>query len=168
MTRNAPPTLQVKAAPFYRRLLADLIDLGLLGAAAWYLWTSGVIAPPHQPPPRFDWVDYTADLLADPRAQLGRALVLVPTIGLLYGTVLHTVLGRTLGELLMNLRLIDGEGRVAGPFRSLLHGIGTAAGACLLLLGYLWGAVDHRRQTLAEYLSGTLLIAGRPRSGPPT
>ncbi len=166
---SAAPTLEVKAAPFYRRLLADLIDLALIAAATWWLWKGGHITPPTLPEQRFDWIDYTADLLADPRVHFGRAVVVVPALGLLYGTVLHTLLGRTLGELVMNLRLVDGSGRTAGPFRSLLHGLGTTVGALALLLGYLWGAVDHRRQTLAEYVSGTLLVAGRPRSRrPPT
>lgn len=162
--RSPRPVLRVTAAPFYRRLLADLIDLAILAGIAAVLWRAGVIAPESLPPQRFDWIDFTADLLADPRRYLGRALVLVPTVGLLYGTVLHTLLGRTVGELLLGLRLVDGEGAPAGPFRSLLHGLGTLLGLLLLLLGYVWGAVDHRRQTVAEYLSGTLLVVGHPET----
>ncbi len=160
MIRNMVRTLGVAAAPFYRRLLADLIDLTLLVGVGWLLWGAGVIKPSRLPPSKFDWVDYTADLLANHLGLFYPALIAMLSFGVLYALVTRVLLGRTLGELLMGLRLIDLDGDPAGPLRALAHAGGTMLGLALLLLGYVWAAVDHNRQGLAEYLSGTRLVAG--------
>ncbi|MCB9536420.1 MAG: RDD family protein [Myxococcales bacterium] len=162
--KGAPVMLAVDAAPFWRRLLAGLIDLGLLAALGYALWTVGVIAPHHLPPQRFDWIDYTADLLANHRVQFRPAAVVLLTAAAVHGLVGRTFAGRTVGEALLGLRLVTWYGEDAGPVRSLAHTAGTVVGLALLLLGYVWAAVDPRRQGLAEYVSGTLLVQGKPRA----
>lgn len=54
--------MAVTAAPFWRRLLADLCDLALLGGVGFALWRSGLVRPT-LPAREFDWIDYTAELL---------------------------------------------------------------------------------------------------------
>jgi uncharacterized RDD family membrane protein YckC len=155
---------ELTAAPFWRRLLADLLDLTLIAGVVYGLWTTGAIAPNQLPSPRYDWIDYAANLAANHLPALTPTLIAIPTVGITYGLLCHGLAGRTLGELLLGLRLVTKDGGPPGPLRALLHAVGTLLGVALLLLGYMWAAVGHTRQTLAEGLSGTLLIAGRPRS----
>lgn len=153
--------MAVTAAPFWRRLLADLCDLALLAGVGVALWQSGLIAP-DLPPRAFDWIDYTAELLAEHRHLFKAPAVALLGVGAIYGVVTRHLLAGTLGERLLGLRLIDRDGEGVGPGRALLHAGGTLLGLALLLLGYAWAAVDPRRQGLAEYVSGTLLVVGEP------
>ncbi len=149
-----------RAAPFWRRVCADLLDLLLLGGATWALWTTGVIRPQRMPTQRYDWIDYTADLLANHLAIFQPAFVLIPAMGVVYAVLARALLGRTVGERLLGLRLVRRDGQRAGPLCAVVHAAGTLMGAALLLTGYLWAAIDPQRQGLAEYLSGSLLVVG--------
>lgn len=153
--------MAVTAAPFWRRLIADLVDLALLAGVGWLLWTIGLISP-RLPPRQFDALDYLAELLAEHLHIFQAPLVALVGIGAIYGVVTRHLLAGTLGERLLGLRLIDRDGEGAGALQALAHAAGTVLGLLLLLIGYVWAAVDPRRQGLAEYVSGTLLIVGPP------
>jgi len=153
----------VTVAPFWRRVLADLVDLALLAGVVWALWSAGVIAPADGLPDRqFDWIDYTAELLAEHLHLFGKAAVASLVIGAIYGLLTRAIMAGTIGERLLGLRLIARDGEGAGPIRVIVHVMGTVVGLAALSLGYAWAAVDHTRQGLAGHLSGTLLIVGRP------
>ncbi|MCB9529380.1 MAG: RDD family protein [Myxococcales bacterium] len=154
--------MAVTAAPFWRRLLADLCDLALLGGVGFALWRSGLVRPT-LPARAFDWIDYTAELLAEHLHLFKGPAVVMLGVAAIYAVVTRHLLAGTLGERLLGLRLIDREGEGAGPLRALAHAAGTVVGLGALLLGYVWAAVDPRRQGLAEYVSGTLLVVGEPR-----
>ncbi len=161
--RKARHRLAVTVAPFWRRLLADLLDLALIAGIIWGLWTAGVIAPAAGlPEQQFDWIDYTAELLAEHLHLFNRAAFATLAIGALYGLLTRALFAGTLGERLLGLRLIGPDGEGAGPLRVLVHVLGTLIGLGALTLGYAWAAVDLKRQGLASYLSGTLLVVGRP------
>lgn len=150
----------MSAAPFWRRLLADVIDLALVAGTTMVAVKAGVGAPPDLPPRRFDWIDYTADLLADHASIFVPPLVLLCGLGIIYAVITRAAFGATIGEHIWGLRLLTAEGGRCGPLRALGHAIGTILGLLLGLVGYAWAAVDLRRQGLAEYLSGTLLVGG--------
>lgn len=152
----------VVVAPFWRRGLADLLDLLVLTAAGYGLRFGGAFSP-ELPPRRYDWFDYLAELLGDHLALFKPSLGLAVAMGVLYALIFRQVLGRTPGEWALGLRLVDRDGLVVGPFETLLHSVGTVLGLALLLLGYVWAAVDLKRQGLAEYLSRTMLIYGSPQ-----
>ena len=161
--RSGRHRLAVAVAPFWRRLIADLLDLGILAGIVWGLWTAGVIAPPDGLPPQtFDWIDYTAELLAAHLHLFQPAAIATLAVGAFYGVLSRTLMAGTLGERLLGLRLIGPDGEKAGPLRALVHVVGTVLGLAALTLGYAWAAADHKRQGLAGHLSGTLLIVGRP------
>lgn len=156
------PMLGAEAAPFWRRLLADLLDLAGLGGAIWGLWRAGLISPEALPPQRYDWIDYTAELIGQHAHMFLPAAITFFTLGLIYGVLCHTLIEGTLGERLLGLRLVANDGDLAGPIRALLHGLGTTLGLSLLTIGYVWAAVSRRRQGLAEAVSGTVLIRRVP------
>ncbi|MCA9559714.1 MAG: RDD family protein, partial [Myxococcales bacterium] len=128
--------LAVEVAPFWRRLLADLLDLCALSAVTFALWQSGLIVPAGLPERRFGWLDHIADLVGERAALFQPALVVVATAALLYGLMTRLLLGGgTPGERLLGLRLMGPDGRAPGPLRALLHAAGTALGLALLGLG---------------------------------
>lgn len=154
--------IRIVAAPFWRRSIAGFIDVALVAGVAVALGWSGALAIPTLTPRSYDWIDHILMLLWREWPALWPYAAGFVGGAIAYGIALHSVAERTLGELVCGLRLIRRDGRAPGPVRSVLHAIGTAVGLALLLLGFAWAAVDPRRQTLAEYLSGTYLIAGHP------
>ncbi len=162
LRRRRRERLAVTVAPFWRRFLADLVDLALVGGTAYGAFRLGVGAPDELPARRFDWIDYTADLLADHSELFLPPIVILCAIGVIYAVLTRATMGATPGERLFGLRLLALDGTPCSPFRALFHVFGTLIGLGLGLVGYGWAAVDLRRQGLAEYLSGTLLIHGRP------
>ena len=154
--------VRVRAAPFWRRTLASLIDISLLLGGGAAVIVAGVVPAPALPPRGHDWLELIVDLLANAGSRLLPFAMALSIAGLLYGTLLHVLVQRTFGELLLGLRLISTNGQRVGLIRAVAHSLGTIVGLAGLLLGMMWAAVDRRRQTLAEYVSGTLLIVGRP------
>lgn len=158
----------VTAAPFWRRLLADLLDLIVLAATGLGLHQLGAFQPT-LPPRKYGWIDYGAELISHHLSAFQGSVGLALTIGLIYTLIFRQVLGRTPGEWALRLKLVDHDGLSVGPLQSLAHALGTLLGVLLLLTGYTWAAVSRDRQGLAEALSRTLLIHGeakidRPRS----
>ena len=160
--RRTRKRLAVKAAPFWRRVLADVFDLVIVAGLAFGAYLLGIGAPDALPPQRFDWIDYTAELMAEHSEIFVPPLALLIGIGVVYAVISRTLMTATPGERLFGLRLIDREGAPCSPFRALFHAVGTVVGLLLGLVGYGWAAVDLSRQGLAEYVSGTLLIHGPP------
>ncbi|MCB9554244.1 MAG: RDD family protein [Myxococcales bacterium] len=115
--------MAVTAAPFWRRLLADLCDLALLGGVGFALWRSGLVRPT-LPARAFDWIDYTAELLAEHLHLFKGPAVVMLGVAAIYAVVTRHLLAGTLGERLLGLRLIDREGEGAGPLRALAHAPG--------------------------------------------
>ena len=150
-----------RAATFRRRLLADLLDAGLLTGAVVMLWRWGLIAEP-LPPLRGDLLDGAADFVAEDRVLLLPAAVAVLFIGLAYGALTRAAFGGTLGERVLGLRLLDPAGAPAGPIRAGLHGVATLLALLPVGLGYMWAVLDRDRRTFADHLTGTRLVRGRP------
>jgi uncharacterized RDD family membrane protein YckC len=74
-----------------------------------------------------------------------------------YYTVLIAVFGKTIGMMLMGLRVVGASGTRPAPARAAVR---TAAMALstILMLGYLWVAVDNRRQGWHDKIAKTFVI----------
>lgn len=167
--RGAPPMRRwaITAAPFWRRLVADALDALLGGCFVVAAWRSALIAEP-LPDGQGDLLDRLADLAATELILFAPATTAAMAAALLYGVATRALLGGTLGERAVGLRLVGPDGTPCGPVRALVHGIGAIVGCLPLGLGYTWALLDRERRTLAEHLSGARLIVGIPRpSGTP-
>lgn len=151
----------VQVASFRRRLLADGVDLALLLGLATLLWRSGLTRPP-LPPAQFDALDHLVTVLTEHAGLLRGPLALLVASGLLLALVSRGLGGRTPGEALLRVRVIDRAGRPPGPLRSLARALATLGGLLSLGLGYTWAVIDRQRCTLADRLCGTLLVRDRP------
>lgn len=149
------------AAPFWRRGLADLVDLSLILGLLWLALWLGVWSTPTLPPPLYDWIDYAVEIAMRQRGRFFGPLAMLLTLHLSYRLMAYLLWGRTAGQRLLGLRLIDRGGEGLSPVQALLHPLFGLVGLALLTVGYLWAGVDLKRQSLAEHLSRTYLIIAR-------
>jgi uncharacterized RDD family membrane protein YckC len=156
---RAAPTVHVSG--FWRRVLAALIDLGVIAPAAVIVTLiaskiAGVGLPPSNL--RLLDVDMWIDLMLATDPALVMALVLFIAIGLTYLLVFHIVLGRTLGMRVTKIRIIDVYGDRPTPARCAARCAGYLAGAATLFLGFLWIAFDSEKRGLHDWIAGTYVI----------
>jgi uncharacterized RDD family membrane protein YckC len=80
-------------------------------------------------------------------------------VGYIYYILFFRFGGRTIGKLILRLRVIDLEGRPRlGWYQSLERAHGYAASALLAFLGFLQVLWDHKGLTMHDRLAGTTVI----------
>jgi uncharacterized RDD family membrane protein YckC len=151
-------------AGFWIRAAARLIDLAALlaafnlfflldrlGARAG-LWAVGGL---------FDGFARGADLSAE---DVLRGLFFL-AFPLFYYVYLHGTYGQTFGKMALRIRVLHEDGTPIGYRTSFLRWLGYLLCDVTLNLGYLWAAVDRRKQGLHDKLCRTIVVkdSGRPR-----
>lgn len=157
-------------AGFWIRAAARLIDLAAIlaafnlfllldrvGARAG-LWSDSTL---------FDGLAGGADLSKE---DLVRGLFFL-AFPLFYYVYLHGAYGQTFGKMALRIRVLREDGAPIGYRTSLLRWLGYLLCDLTLDIGYLWAAVDRRKQGLHDKLCGTIVVRdargpGAPRPGP--
>ena len=152
----------MRYAGFGERCLASLIDsliqLPLLGPVLWLLLRADIAAAAGDP---FVLAQQMLETLATP---LGRFIVY--GLPLFYSLVFWKFKSATPGKLLMDMKIVDATTGAAPTFgRLLLRCIGYVINAVILFLGFLWIAVDRRKQGLHDKLANTVVVM-MPRQKP--
>lgn len=156
----------VRYGGFFRRIAAFLVDLVLL--AVFYgiaffismriLGIEGV-----------SWLALSDSIEHERGFRLfasyeGMTLILNMT----YFTYFHGTIGRTPGKGLFGLRVLRTDGRPVTPGIAFLRWAGYAVSFISLLLGFLWIAVDRRKQGWHDKIAGTVVVRAREkRKAPP-
>jgi uncharacterized RDD family membrane protein YckC len=96
-------------------------------------------------------------------AVFGTAL---PSLWLALHAMMWTIAGRTPGQALFGLRVVQVDGRPVRLGRACVRSLGYLLSS-ILLLGFLWVLVDSRRQGWHDKLAGTSVVYGW-RRGPVT
>ena len=81
--------------------------------------------------------------------------------GVLLNSLLRFSWGRTPGEFVLSLEVITRTGAPIGPVRNLVRSVAQLIGLAFLGGGYFWAIYDRRRQSLADYVSGSRLVQTR-------
>lgn len=158
----APAAGEVHARPasLWRRLLSFTVDTAAIGAvAAAYITLASSIAGVKGPQPGLTGLDAFVAWLRALHTVLLPGVVLVVVLATVYCAVAAFLWnGRTLGRLLLGLRLVDTHGMAPTPgraiFRALLAGL-----SFVLFLGGFWMALfDRRGQTLHDKLTSTFVV----------
>jgi uncharacterized RDD family membrane protein YckC len=69
--------------------------------------------------------------------------------------------GQTWGKSWLRLRVVRGsDGSVIGPAMTAIRALAHVLDAIPCFLGFLWPLWDHRRQTFADKIVGTVVISG--------
>lgn len=152
-----------KAAGFWRRLLAGLLD-GMVLVPFWGLCFVAVYFLVYRTLPSLRQLtpDLWVAFLVEREQVVGKALLVWMVIsGLFYATVLHAFWGQTLGKKCLGIRVVDRYGQRLG----LLHAAARAGSSLVSLLlcgaGFLWCAFDVQRQAWHDRITGTHVVRDR-------
>ena len=158
---EAPPRKQIQTmiekpryAGFWIRVCAYITDSIVIQTIIWLLFFVAVLG-------------YTAGASGNISAQgisdiyqtqWGSIAGLDILVKLLYYTLFLGKTGRTPGKMLFNLKVIRTDGSPLGYGRALLRTLGYYVNMFTLWIGFLWVAVDSRKQGLHDKIAQTLEI----------
>lgn len=161
-TQAPPPAADFGMTPLFaswgRRMIAAVLDGGVLGAVAWFVGGDSIVAPSLQ---------LTFDGTDDGRAAWTSSIVLVAA--LLAMLVLQGLTGQTPGRRVLGIEVVyaPAGGPFGGPpgvLRSFGRWLAHVFDA-ILLLGYLRPLWHEERRTLADSLAGTVVLRRPPVRG---
>lgn len=153
------PLLPVKVAGLWRRAGATAVDAAILlftaGPLAW------LVAAASEKPALLGGKTALEMVLrafeVDFGTWLARAAPLLVMAGLYLGLFWH-LSGRTPGQKLLRVRVVDTSGRRPGPVRTAVRVLATLAGGVPGALGWLWIAVDLEKRAWHDWLAGTYVV----------
>lgn len=149
----------VRVAGFWRRSIAALVDTIVLLCTAGPLFYILLRVTDNPGPLRGGLsLDGVLQFLAvDP---VDIVLWAAPLLGMaaLYFILFIALSGRTPGQKLVGIRVINRAGGPPGPWRAMLRLAGTALGLAPGGLGSLWMAFDREKRAFHDYLTGTYVV----------
>lgn len=152
----------VEAAGFWRRAAAGLVDLALLGVTAGPItWGLHRLVGSVPVAPGARGLDLALTVFATDANVLllraGPALVLVG----LYLMISVAWTGRTLGQRLLRVRIVDRHGQPPSVLVAGLRSLAQLAGILAAALGPLWIAFSSERRAIHDLVAGTHVIRVR-------
>jgi uncharacterized RDD family membrane protein YckC len=75
-----------------------------------------------------------------------------------YYIFFHGLGGKTVGKMLMGVKLINGEGEGVGLWEAFVRWVGYYISAGFLFAGFLWALVDSECQTWHDKIAGTYVV----------
>ncbi|QSQ28356.1 RDD family protein [Pyxidicoccus parkwayensis] len=159
---NASSTTEVHARPasLWRRLLSFTVDTAAIaGVAALYITLASSVTGTKAPAAGLVGLDAFVAWLRAFHTVLLPGFFLVLVLALVYCAVAAFLWnGRTLGRLLLGLRLVDTHGVAPAPGRAIVRAV-LASLSFVLFLGGFWMALfDRRGQTLHDKLTSTFVV----------
>ena len=149
----------IRAATAVRRFAAAGVDLGILLATAGPLqlllaWIAPVtpLAEGHQ------GLDRTLELATLPLGAVAMRVLPFLIMSGLYVMLFSGLTGRTPGQRLLRLRLVDREGGAPGLLRAGIRTAALALGMVPGAVGPLWAFFDLERRTVHDLVAGTYLV----------
>lgn len=149
----------IEVAGFWQRSAAGAIDLGLLaltaGPLAWALnrlFSTASLAPGARGLDR--WLTLAS---ADFGAMVGRAGTFL-VLAAIYLAIVVLWTGRTFGQRLLALRIVDDRGRPPTPVRACFRAVAQVLGTVPAALGPLWVAFDSERRAVHDHVAGTYVV----------
>ncbi|MFY2557040.1 RDD family protein [Corallococcus terminator] len=161
-TAAQPGTAEVHARPasLWRRLLSFSIDTAAIaGVASLYITLASSVTGTKAPAAGLSGLDGFIAWLRALHTVLLPGFFLVLILALVYCAVAAFLWnGRTLGRLLLGLRLVDTHGMAPAPGRAIVRAL-LASVSFVLFLGGFWMALfDRRGQTLHDKLTSTFVV----------
>jgi uncharacterized RDD family membrane protein YckC len=155
------PLVPVEVGGFWRRVGAVAVDAAILAVTAGPLqWALAGVA---DDTPLFAGKTALESLLRvfelDPWAVLRRLSPLFVMSGVYLG-LFWGLSGRTPGQKLLKLRVVDVHGQRPGPPRIIVRVLVTFLGLLPGALGWLWTAFDREKRALHDRIAGTYVVRG--------
>jgi hypothetical protein len=146
-------SMVVRAATWVQRVGAGAVDFSVcVGLTLGYAVVEALDIPaePSQSALVLTGVDRALDVMSRYAAFLLSMLVALGVATLLYEGLSVALMGRTLGQKLMGVRLLHRSGARPGLIRALARGTLSGLGFLLLGAGWLWSPFDRRRAGLHD------------------
>jgi len=149
----------VRVAGFWRRSVAALVDALILLFTAGPLFYA-LLRITDNPGPLRGGLGLDGILQFLAVEPLDILLWCAPLLGMaaLYFILFIALSGRTPGQKLVGIRVINRAGGPPGPWRAMLRLAGTALGLAPGGLGSLWMAFDREKRAFHDYLTGTYVV----------
>ena len=77
-----------------------------------------------------------------------------------YFIFLHYYAGRTLGKMVLGIRVISADGTELGLWESFMRWVGYYISAVLLFAGFIWSVFDPDSQAWHDKIAGTYVVVG--------
>lgn len=152
---NAPSTLEGRAAGFVSRLFAFLVDVVLISitvrGTGWLLEDIRIVTGASFNLP---FLTSAGDGTAPIFVTVGGGLIMSAA----YFVFFWSVAGITPGKALMGVRVVTRDGRGLSLVRSMVRLFGYALSTLFYGLGYLWIAIDNRREAWHDKIARTAVI----------
>jgi uncharacterized RDD family membrane protein YckC len=164
-------TLEVRVAGLWIRSLAALLDLIVLAPILTACGLALRLALP-SPDAEADLGQWLLEMLLERHPLVLAAGGFAVAVALSYVGVFTAMRGRTVGQRLLGLRVIDEDGEPPGLAAVALRTCALPVGLFLMGLGVLWIAFDREARGFHDHVSGTFVVrapaaAGPGPSGPP-
>ena len=151
---------------FWRRLVAYAIDKIILYFISLFLFLTALLSLGLSGGVSLGSIAATGDL---PRG-MGFYFVVYATAtfitDMIYYIWFHGSVGQTPGKMLLGLRVIQASGEKMTFGVAFLRWVGTIASSLFLLLGYLWVAIDGKKQGWHDKIAATAVIRTASEPGP--
>jgi uncharacterized RDD family membrane protein YckC len=153
--------VHARPASLWRRLLSFTIDTtALVGVASLYILLASSIAGVKAPSSQgLTPLDALAAWMHAAKSVLLPGIILLLVLATVYCAVAAYLWnGRTLGRLLLGLRLVDTHGLAPAPSRAIVRALLAVVSFGLFLGGFWMALFDRRGQTLHDKLTSTFVI----------
>ncbi|WP_428898451.1 putative membrane protein YckC [Parelusimicrobium proximum] len=92
------------------------------------------------------------------------ALLIVHGCFIAYVTIFNSGGRRTLGKFLLNLRVLDREGKPLSVFKSFLRAIGYYVGFATFFAGFALAFLNKERRAIEDMMAGSIVVSEREKS----
>ncbi len=143
---------------FWRRLVAYAIDRIILYFISLFLFLIALLSLGLGGGLSLHRIVMTGDLPRGTGLYFVVYLVALFTTDMIYFTWFHGSVGQTPGKMVLGLRVIQTSGEKMTFGVALLRWVGTLVSSLFLSLGYLWIALDGKKQGWHDKIAATLVI----------
>ncbi len=152
--------VHARPASLWRRLLSFTVDTAAIaGVAALYITLASSVTGLKTPEAGLTGLDAFVAWLRALHTVLLPGFFLVLVLALVYCAVAAFLWnGRTLGRLLLGLRLVDTHGLAPAPGRAIVRAVLASLSFGLFLGGFWMALFDRRGQTLHDKLTSTFVV----------
>jgi uncharacterized RDD family membrane protein YckC len=158
---QGPHEVHARPAQLWRRLLSFTVDTGaIVGVALIYILLASSIAGVKSPSSQgLTALDSIAAWMHALKSVLLPGVFLLLVLATAYCAVAAFLWnGRTLGRLLLGLRLVDTHGMAPEPSRAIVRALLSVVSFGLFLGGFWMALFDRHGQTLHDKLTSTFVI----------
>jgi uncharacterized RDD family membrane protein YckC len=153
--------VRARVAPLPLRLISWLVDATALGLVLWvYFFIASLFISPSKAPTQLSGLDEVVGRAASMEGVLVPGIVLGFVLAVAYSAVAAVYWGgRTFGQRVTQLRLVDPSGLAPAPPRALLRAALSVLSFALFCGGFWMALFDRRGQTLHDKLTNTFVVA---------